>query len=53
VESDAAEAPEFHAAQDIVLSDARIRAELGYRERHDPEEGLRDNLRRYAEARER
>jgi nucleoside-diphosphate-sugar epimerase len=51
VESEAEEAPGFDPAQPIVLSDARIRAELGFGERHDPEEGLRDNLRRFAERR--
>jgi hypothetical protein len=51
VERDDAEAPGFRTDQPIILSDARIRAELGYRERHDPVEGLRENLRRYREAR--
>jgi nucleoside-diphosphate-sugar epimerase len=51
VEREDAEAPGFRAEQPIILSDARIRAELGYRERHDPAEGLRDNVRRYREAR--
>jgi nucleoside-diphosphate-sugar epimerase len=51
VESEASEPPGFDPAQPIILSDARIRAELGYRERHDTAEGLRDNLRRFAEAR--
>ena len=51
VEDEAGEAPEFRADQPIVLSDARIRDDLGYAERHDPAEGLADNLRRHAEAR--
>ena len=51
VESDAEEAPGFDADQPIALSDARIREELGFGERHDPGEGLADNLRRHAEAR--
>ena len=49
VESEAAEPPEFNADQSIVLSDARIRDDLGFGERHDPAEGLADNLRRYGE----
>jgi nucleoside-diphosphate-sugar epimerase len=49
VESEAEEAPGFHADQSIVLSDGRIRKELGFGERHDPAEGLADNVRRYAE----
>ena len=53
VERDSAEPPAFDAAQPIILSDARIRAELGYYERHDPEEGLRDAVQRYAEKRSR
>ncbi|EYD74076.1 hypothetical protein Rumeso_04370 [Rubellimicrobium mesophilum DSM 19309] len=53
VESDAVEPPGFDADQPIILSDARIRSELGYHERHDPEQGLRDAVRRYAEFRAR
>jgi nucleoside-diphosphate-sugar epimerase len=48
-----AEPPGFDADQPIILSDARIRADLGYYERHDPEEGLRDAVQRYAEKRSR
>lgn len=50
-EDEAAEAPGFRADQPIVLSDARIRAELGYGERHDPAEGLRDAVQRFAASR--
>ena len=51
VESDAAEAPGFNPDQPIILSDARIRADLAYHERHDPEEGLRAAVERYEQAR--
>ena len=52
-EREGAEPPGFDADQPIILSDARIRADLGYYERHDPEEGLRDAVQRYAEKRSR
>ncbi len=45
------EAPGFRVDQPIVLSDRLIREELGFHERHDPAEGLRDNVARYAEMR--
>jgi nucleoside-diphosphate-sugar epimerase len=51
VEDEEQDAPRFRADQDIVLDDRRIREALGFGERHDPEDGLRDNVRRYAEGR--
>lgn len=51
LESEAAEPPGFNADQPIVLSDARIRSDLGYSERHDPEAGLKDAVEHFAQSR--
>jgi nucleoside-diphosphate-sugar epimerase len=52
VEDHGEEAPGFRADQPIALEDARIREELGFHERHDPDEGLADAVRRIAAARQ-
>ena len=52
VEDEGEEAPGFRADQPIALEDARIREELGFHERHDPDEGLADAVRRIAAARQ-